>query len=144
MDKKMDKTKVLFLCIHNSARSQMAEGFLSHLYGDRYEAYSAGITPTHVNPYAIKAMAEVGIDISGQIPKSWRVYGLDYGFDVVITTCSEAEKSCPVFPYGKVLHWEFPDPSEAKGTEEEILKVFRNVRDSIRNRIETVVKNKEI
>ena len=125
----------------------MAEGFLRHLYGDRYEAYSAGITPTptgRVNPYAIKAMAEVGIDISGQISKSWRVYGLDFGFDVVVTTCSEAEKSCPLFQFGKRLRWEFPDPSEAKGTDEEILKVFRNVRDSIRDRIEIAVKNKEI
>ena len=72
----MNKIKVLFLCVHNSARSQMAEGFLRHLHGDRYEAYSGGITPTLVNPYAIKAMAEVGIDISGQISKSWRAYGL--------------------------------------------------------------------
>ncbi|MFH0896924.1 MAG: arsenate reductase ArsC [Candidatus Bathyarchaeota archaeon] len=140
----MNKIKALFLCIHNSARSQMAEGFLRQLYCDRYEAYSAGITPTRVNPYAIKAMAEVGIDISGQTPKSWRANGLDFGFDVVITNCSEAEKACPVFPFRKILHWEFPDPSEAKGTEEEILKAFRAVRDSIRDRIEMAVKNKEI
>ena len=141
----MGKVKVLFLCVHNTARSQMAEGFLRHLFGDRYVAYSAGITPTptgQINPYAIKAMAEVGIDISQQISKSWRAYGVD--FDVVITTCSEAEKSCPVFPFGKVLYWEFPDPAEAKGTEEEILEVFRNVRDSIGNRIEMAVENKEI
>ena len=136
--------KVLFLCVHNSARSQMAEGFLRHLYGDRYEAYSAGITPTQVNLHAIKAMAEIGIDISGQMSKSWRVYGLDFGFDVVITTCSEAEKACPVFSFGKRLRWEFPDPAEAEGTEEEIMKIFRTVRDSIRDRIEMAVKNKEI
>ena len=140
----MNKLKVLFLCVHNSARSQMSEGFLRHLYGDRYDVYSAGVTPTRVNPYAIKAMAEVGIDISGQISKSWRAYGLEFGFDAVISTCREAEKACPVFPFGKRLRWEFPDPSEAKGTEEEILKVFRTVRDSIRDRIEMAVKNKEI
>ncbi|MDQ1281287.1 MAG: hypothetical protein QG670_2552 [Thermoproteota archaeon] len=143
----MIKKKVLFLCIHNSARSQMAEGFLRHLYGDQYEAYSAGITPTPTgrpNPYAIKAMAETGIDISNQKSKSWMAYGLDFGFDVVVTTCSEAEKSCPIFPFGEVLHWQFPDPSEAKGTEEEILKVFRTVRDSIKDRLEIAVKNKEI
>ena len=140
----MNKIKVLFLCVHNSARSQMAEGLLRHLHGDRYEAYSGGITPTLVNPYAIKAMAEVGIDISGQRSKSWRAYGLDFGFDVVISTCREAEKACPVFPFGKRLRWEFPDPAEAKGTEEEILKVSRTVRDSIRDRIEIAVKNKEI
>ena len=140
----MNKLKVLFLCVHNSARSQMSEGFLRHLYGDRYDVYSAGVTPTRVNPYAIKAMAEVGIDISGQWPKSWRAYGVESGFDVVISTCSEAEKACPLFPIGKRLRWEFPDPSEAKGTEEEILKIFRTVRDSIRDRIELAVKNKEI
>ncbi len=140
----MNKVKLLFLCIHNSARSQMAEGFLRHLYSDRYDAYSAGVTPTAVNPYAIKAMAEVGIDISDQWSKSWRAYGVESGFDVVVSTCSEAEKACPLFPIGKRLRWEFPDPSEAKGTEEEILEVFRNVRDSIRDRIELAVKNKEI
>ena len=94
--------KVLFLCVHNSARSQMAEGFLRHLYGDRYEAYSAGITPTQVNPYAIKAMAEVGIDISGQRSKSFREFS-DLDFDVVISTCDEAEKACPFFPAKKIL-----------------------------------------
>ncbi|MDQ1279575.1 MAG: hypothetical protein QG670_837, partial [Thermoproteota archaeon] len=87
---------------------------------------------------------EVGIDISSQTSKSWRTYGLDFGFDVVVTTCSEAEKSCPIFPFGKVLHWQFPDPSQAKGIEEEVLEVFRKIRDSIKNRIETAIKNKEI
>jgi arsenate reductase len=140
----MDKKKVLFLCVHNSARSQMAEGFLRHLYGDQYEAYSAGLTATRINPYTIKAMAEVGIDISDQMSKPMSAYGLDFGFDVVITTCSEAEQACPVFPFGKTLHWKFPDPAAAKGTEEEILNVFRAVRDSIRNRLEVAVKNKEI
>lgn len=122
----------------------MAEGFLRHLYGDQYEVYSAGITPTRVHPYAIKVMAEIGIDISSQTSKPWSVYGLDFGFDIVITTCSEAEAACPVFPFGKVLHWTFPDPAEAKGTEREVLNVFKSVRDAIRNRIETAVKNHEI
>lgn len=121
----------------------MAEGFLRHLYGDKYQAYSACITPTQVNPYAIKVMAEVGVDISGQKAKSFQEF-TNQDFDVVISTCSEAENTCPFFPAKKVLHWGFPDPSEAKGTEEEILKTFRTIRDSIRNRIEVAVKDKEI
>jgi arsenate reductase len=141
---KMGKTKILFLCVHNSARSQMAEGFLRHLYGDKYDVYSAGVTPTKVNPYAIKAMAEVGIDISDYISKSWRSFGIEFGFDTVISTCSEAEQACPSWSIGKRLHWEFPDPAEAEGTEEEIMDVFRGVRDSIRDRIASAVKNKEI
>ena len=143
----MGKTKILFLCVQNTARSQMAEGFLRHLYGDRYEAYSAGIRPTRdtrINPYAVKVMAEVGIDISHQMSKSWRAYGYEFGFDAVISTCSEAEKDCPTYPIGKRFQWQFPDPAEAKGTEEEILQVFRTVRDSIKERIEIAVKNNEI
>ncbi len=143
----MDKRKILFLCVQNTARSQMAEGFLRTLYGDRYEVHSAGVRPprdTRVNPYAIRVMAEVGVDISRQRAKSWREYGYEFGFDAVISTCSEAERSCPRYPIGKRFTWQFPDPAAAKGTEEEVTQVFRTVRDSIRERIVAAVKNKEI
>ena len=130
------KHKVLFLCTHNSARSQMAEGLLRHLAGDRFDAYSAGTGATRVRPLAIKAMAELGIDISGQESKTLERY-LNEPFDWVITVCDDANESCPVFFGAKErLHWSFPDPSKATGTEEEQLAVFRSVRDAIRERIE--------
>jgi arsenate reductase len=127
--------KVLFLCTGNSARSQMAEGFLRHTGGDRFEAFSAGVKPTQVNPLAIKVMAEVGIDIAGQRAKSVMEF-IGQKFDYVITVCDSAQKSCPVFPgrYEK-LHWSLQDPALAKGGEEEKLTVFRRVRDEIKNKI---------
>ena len=132
----MNKTRVLFLCTHNSARSQMAEGFLCHLAGDRFEAYSAGTEATHVRPLAVRAMAEVGMDISQQESKTLERY-LGEPFGYVITVCDDANEACPIFPGAKErLHWSFPDPSRATGTEEERLKVFRAVRDEIRARIE--------
>ncbi|MEM3046947.1 MAG: arsenate reductase ArsC, partial [Candidatus Bathyarchaeia archaeon] len=110
---KSGKRRVLFICVHNSARSQMAEGFLRHLYGDRFEAYSAGVAPSRVNPYAVKAMAEVGIDISSYRSKSLREF-LGGKVDVAVTVCDEAKEACPFFPgASKQLHWGFPDPSEA-------------------------------
>ncbi len=131
----MPKKRVLFLCTHNSARSQMAEGLLRHLGGDRFEAYSAGTEATHVRPLAIGAMAEVGIDISGQQSKTLQGY-LQEHFDSVITVCDAANESCPVFFGAKQrLHWSFPDPSRATGTEEEQLAMYRTVRDAIHARI---------
>ena len=132
----MDKQRVLFLCTHNSARSQMAEGLLRDLAGDRFDAYSAGTEATHVRPLAVRAMAEIGIDISRQESKALDRY-LDQPFDAVITVCDAANEACPVFPGAKRrLHWSFPDPSRATGTEEEQLAVYRAVRDDIRTRIE--------
>ena len=132
----MNKTRVLFLCTHNSARSQMAEGFLCHLAGDRFEAHSAGTGATHVRPLAVRAMAEVGMDISQQESKTLERY-LGEPFGYVITVCDDANEACPIFPGAKErLHWSFPDPSRATGTEEERLKVFRAVREEIRARIE--------
>jgi len=121
----------------------MAEGFLRDLHEDRYDAYSAGVTPTHVNPFAIKVIAELGIDISKQKAKPFRDL-IDQSFDVVISTCDEAEKVCPFVPAKHVVYWRFPDSSKVKGTQEEILNTFRTIRDSIRNRIEIAVKKKEI
>lgn len=131
----MSTQRVLFLCTHNSARSQMAEGLLRHLGGDRFEAFSAGTEATHVRPLAIRAMAEIGIDISGHQSKTLDQY-LDQAFDIVITVCDDANEACPVFPNAKArIHWSFPDPSKAAGTEDEQLAVYRGVRDAIRHQI---------
>lgn len=130
------KRRVLFICTHNSARSQMAEGLLRHLGGERIEAFSAGTEATHVRPLAIKAMAELGIDISGQTSKTLQRY-LHEPFDEVITVCDTAAETCPVFPgAAHRRHWSFPDPSKATGSEDEQLAVYRRVRDEIRTRIE--------
>ena len=130
------RTRVLFLCTHNSARSQMAEGLLRHLAGDRFEAHSAGTEATRVRPLAVRAMAEIGVDISGQESKTLDRY-VKEPFDHVITVCDDANEACPVFPGAKSrLHWSFRDPSRADGTQEERLAVFRMVRDEIRRRID--------
>jgi arsenate reductase len=130
------KQRILFICTHNSARSQMAEGLLRHLGGGRFEAFSAGTEATQVRPLAVKAMAELGIDISGQQSKTLDRY-LNESFDVVITVCDQANETCPVFLGAKKRwHWSFPDPSRATGTEDEQLAVYRRVRDAIRARIE--------
>lgn len=126
------KKKVLFICTHNSARSQMAEGFMNALYGDRYEAYSAGIEPAKVNPYAIEVMAEIGIDISKHRSKSIEEFRRK-NFDYVVTVCDHAKEACPFFPGDEVLHKGFEDPSEFKGTEDEILAEVRRVRYEIRD-----------
>lgn len=131
----MEKRRVLFICTHNSARSQMAEGFLRALGGDQFEAFSAGTEVTEVRPEAIQAMAEVGIDISGQRSKSLEPY-LGESFEWVITVCDRARENCPIFPGAEQAgHWQFDDPSDATGTLDERLKVFRRVRDEIRGRI---------
>lgn len=132
----MDKKKVLFICIHNSARSQMAEGLLNALYGDRYEAFSAGVSPTKVNPYAIRVMHEIGIDISQNRSK-----GLDdfkgIRFHYVVTVCDDAKEACPFFPNGsKYIHKSFKDPSQFIGTDAEIIESFRLVREEIKDWIE--------
>jgi len=138
-----EKARVLFLCTHNSARSQMAEGLLRHLAGDRFEAMSAGTEATHVRPLAIRAMEEVGIDISGQESKTLDGY-LGEPFDYVITVCDDANEACPFFPGAKSrLHWSFEDPSKAEGSEEERLEVFLSVRDRIRGRIEVDLINRD-
>ncbi len=128
-------TRVLFLCTHNSARSQMAEGFLRTMASDRFEAGSAGTEKTSVNPLAIRAMAELGIDLGGQTSKLYTDVASE-AWDFLITVCDDANERCPWVP-GSVqrLHWSFPDPSRATGSEEERLAVFRRVRDQIRERL---------
>jgi len=128
--------RVLFLCVHNSARSQMAEGLLRHLGGERFEAHSAGSEPTDaVRPLAVRAMAERGVDISAQRPKLQSTF-VGYPLDYAITTCDEAREACPVFP-GRVqqLHWRFDDPAAATGTDEEKLAVYRRVLGEIEQRV---------
>jgi len=131
----MTTRRVLFLCTHNSARSQMAEGLLRHLAGDRFEVMSAGTEATSVRSEAIEAMSELGVDISGQESKTLERY-LGEPFDYVVTVCDDANEACPVFPGAKNrLHWSFQDPSRAEGSEEKRLEVFRKVRDEIQARI---------
>ncbi len=128
--------RVLFICTHNSARSQMAEGLLRHLGNERFEVFSAGTEATFVRPMAIKVMAELGFDISQQESKTLDRY-LDEPFDDVITVCDSAAEACPVFPgAARRRHWSFEDPSKATGSESEQLAVYRKVRDEIRARIE--------
>jgi arsenate reductase len=133
-----NRLKVLFVCIHNSARSQMAEAFLNFLGGDRYEAESAGIEPGVLNPLVVQVMQEEGIDISGNRTKDvfeFLKQGRRYAF--VVTVCDEtAAERCPVFPgTGKRLHWGFPDPSAFQGSQEERLAKTREVRDQIKARV---------
>ena len=131
----MERLRVLFVCTHNSARSQMAEGFLRAYGGDRFEACSAGTEARGVRPEAVKAMAEVGIDISAQESKTVDRY-LGEPFAWVITVCDHAREACPVFPGAEeTAHWSFDDPSEARGGEDERMAVFRRVRDEIARRV---------
>ena len=131
------KSRVLFLCTHNSARSQMAEGMLRAWAGDRYEAFSAGVVATTVQPLAIEAMAEIGIDISGHTSKSVDMFRGE-PFLRAVTVCDDATEACPYFPWAEhQLHWSFEDPSAAEGTPDERLAAYRKVRDQIRGRVES-------
>lgn len=130
------KPKVLFLCTGNSARSQMAEGYLHHTGNDQYEALSAGIEPKGLNPLAMEAMREIGIDISQQKSKDVAAL-LGTHISYVVTVCDHAKERCPVFPGAfKALHWSFSDPAAATGTHEEKLAAFRSVRDGLIKRIQ--------
>ena len=131
-----DVLRVLFLCTHNSARSQMAEGFLRELGGDRFDVASAGTEARGLNPLAVQAMAEEGIDISLQESKTLERY-VSEPFDLVITVCDEANEACPYFPNARERrHWSFPDPSAVVGDDETKFAAFRVVRDRVRERIE--------
>ncbi len=127
---------VLFICTHNSGRSQMAEAFLNHLCGDRYHAKSAGITPTGINPHVAKAMAEVGIDLSGHRSKSIMEFQ-GTTFDYVATVCDAARENCPFFPGEIQIDKSFPDPAAFTGTEVEIMRKVRVVRDEIKSWVES-------
>jgi len=135
------RKRVLFVCMENACRSQMAEGIARHLHGHLVEAHSAGSRPTSVNPLAVKVMEEINIDISGHRSKSLTEF-VEESFDYVITLCGDrASGICPVFPGAaqeRVL-WELPDPAEAQGSDEEVLPVFRQVRDEIGDRLDEFV-----
>jgi len=130
------KKSILFICVHNSARSQMAEGLVNALCADRRGAVSGGTQATRVHPGAIKAMAEIGIDISGHRSKSIDEFA-GRRFDYVVMVCDEKQTDCPFFPGGKeYIHQAFDDPAACTGPEEEILACFRKTRDEIRRWIE--------
>ena len=132
------KIKVLFVCIHNSARSQMAEAFLNDLGGDRFEAMSAGIEPGTLNPKVVEAMEEIGLDISGNKTKDvFEFFKKGVLFNYVITVCDEASaERCPIFPgHTRRMHWGFPDPSVLQGSDEEKLQAIRKIRDDIKAKV---------
>jgi len=135
-------TKVLFVCIHNSARSQMAEAFLNKLGVNKFSAESAGLEPGVLNPLVVESMKEAGIDISGNKTKEvFEFFKQGKLYSYVITVCDEASaESCPVFPgMAKQLHWSFPDPSVFKGTQGEKLAQIRKLRDAIKRKVEEFV-----
>jgi arsenate reductase len=139
-----EKKRVLLLCTGNSCRSQMAEGLINHLLGERWQARSAGTAPAAgVHPLAVRAMAEAGIDISAGRPEHVRVY-LDQTWDLVVTVCDSARETCPTFPRPvPKLHVSFFDPAAAEGSEGERLAVFRRVRDEIRDRLVPALRARE-
>ncbi len=137
------KPKVLFLCTGNSARSQMAEGYLRHVAGERFTAMSAGIDPKGLNPLAVEAMREIGIDIAERQSKAVTSL-LGQHIPYIVTVCDNARERCPIFPGAwKFLHWSFDDPAAAEGTQEERLAVFRRVRDEIVRHIDEEFVNAE-
>ena len=130
------KPRVLFLCTGNSARSQMAEGYLRHVAGGGYEVFSAGIDPKGLNPLAVEAMNEIGIDISAQKSKDLRTM-LGIPIQYVVTVCDNAKEHCPIFPGTyKFIHWSLEDPAAVIGTKQEKLAAFRRIRDQISRNIE--------
>lgn len=143
----MNKIKVLFVCIHNSARSQMAEAFLNNLGGDKFTAESAGLEPGTLNPVVVEAMNEIGIDISGNMTKSvFDFFKSGKLYNYVITVCDEsAAERCPVFPgAARRLHWGFKDPSSFEGSAEDKLKATEIIRDQIKSQIEKFINDPEI
>ena len=131
-----NRQRVLILCTGNSARSQMAEGILRHVAGERFEVHSAGISPSQLRPEAVAVMREIGIDISNHQSKSVEEF-IDQEFDYIITVCDNANETCPAFPgEAKRIHWSFDDPAAAQGSDEQRLEAFRSSRNQIRVRLE--------
>ena len=129
------KARVLILCVGNSARSQMAEGLLSDMAGTQFDVFSAGSKPSSVNPFAIQAMQQSGIDISGQRSKHLNEY-IRQPFDYVITVCDEAAEVCPIFPgRAQRIHWSFPDPAAVIGSDQDKLAAFCQTRDAIETQL---------
>lgn len=141
VEAKNGKTRVLFVCVHNTARSQMAEAFLNHLAGERFEAESAGLEPAELNPLAVEVMREIGIDIStNQARKVFDLYKEDRLYNYVVPVCEEAAERCPTFPsFAKVLRWSFEDPASFTGSYEERLTKTRRVREQIKKKVEEFI-----
>ncbi len=142
---KKRKLSVLFLCSHNSARSQMAEALLRHYAADRFEVYSAGLYPSEINPNTRQVLKEMNLNMDGQYAKSLMEYwGGKFNFTYLIIVCDRAEQACPLFPFSTYrLYWPFEDPSSAQGAEEERLEVFRKVRDQIAAKVREWVQEQE-
>lgn len=131
--------KILFICTHNSARSQIGEALVNHLWKDRYRAFSAGTEPGVVNPFTIEVMKETGIDISKARSKNTNEF-INESFDLVVTVCDNAKQNCPFFPGAKeYIHQSFKDPSEVEGTDDEILLSFRRTRHEIHNWLKDIL-----
>ena len=140
----MNKIQVLFICVHNTARSQMAEAFLNDLAGDRFQAESAGLEPAELNPVVIDVMKELGFDLEGKKARSvFRCYRDGKLYDYVITVCDEmVEDKCPIFPVVvRRLRWPFPDPAKLEGSYEKRLQGTREIRDRIKSHIEEWIRN---
>ncbi len=141
----MEKIRVLFLCTGNSARSQMAEAFLRHYAGDRFEVYSAGLEPRGINPYTIRVMEEIGYDLKDHSSKAVAQFLFREHFGYVITVCTRAEANCPIFPgVPKRLSWPFEDPAAFEGSEDEKLAKFREIRDQINERVQAWLREREL
>lgn len=132
--------RVLFLCTGNSARSQMAEGWLRHLSGGWVEAASAGTEPKGLHPLAVRVMAERGVDLSGHRSKPLTEVA-EEAFDLVVTVCDRARQACPTFPGARTLHWDVPDPAAVDGPEEAVLRAFRDVRDELERRVQALLRS---
>ncbi len=141
----MNKTRVLFLCTGNSARSQMAEALLRKYAGDYFEVYSAGLEPKGLNPYTVRVLEEIGVDTRQHYSKTLNTFMGKVHFGYLITVCSNAEQYCPIFPgMGKRMHWPFEDPAAFVGSEEETLQKFREIRDQIDARVRQWLKEMDI
>ncbi len=141
----LDKTRIIFLCTGNSARSQMAEAFVKKYAGEHFEVYSAGFDPKPIHPYTIQVMKEIGFDLNGQYSKDLKQYLGQKHFGIVITVCVNAEEKCPTMPgFVTRLYWSFEDPTAFQGSEEEKLAKFREVRDKIDTKVKEWLKERSI
>jgi arsenate reductase (thioredoxin) len=141
----LGKPKIIVLCTHNSARSQMAEAFLRKYAGSYFEVYSAGFEPKEINPYAIKVMEEIGYDLAGHYPKKLEEFLGRIHFGIIITVCQKAEQTCPTLPgFGTRIFWPFEDPSAFTGSEEEKIAKFRDVRDQIHEQVKKWLRQRKI
>jgi arsenate reductase len=144
-ERALEKTKVIFLCTGNAARSQMAEAFLRKYAGDHFEVYSAGFDPRPIHPYTVKVMRELGYDLSGQYSKDLKQYLGKIHFGIIITVCEKAEEECPTIPdVSTRLYWPFEDPAAFQGTEEEKIAKFREIRDKIDEKTKAWLKERGI